>query len=138
MKKTKYKIDRRERNRTRTRLFASDPERKAIYERNIALSKPAIDELVQVDYEIEDLDDLKYSVWSLDRLRHPEAETTAIDLLDDEDVRLHAIIALGKMKSKRAVSKIETFSTSKAPGIGREARRAITKIMRQSATGRPC
>jgi HEAT repeat protein len=77
-------------------------------------------------------------VWNLNRLHHTEAEATAIDLLDDEDVMLHAIIALGKMKSKRAVSKLEILLTSKAPGISREATKAITRIMRQPAAARPC
>lgn len=69
-------------------------------------------------------------VFGLGRLRDPQAEETALELLADEDVKLHAIIALGKMKSKRALFELERLLPDKSPGISREARKAITKIMR--------
>jgi hypothetical protein len=69
-------------------------------------------------------------VMALDHLDHPEAEETALDLLDDENVRIHAIIALGKMKSKRSLFHLEKLLTDKQASIRKEARRAITKIMR--------
>ncbi len=69
-------------------------------------------------------------VYGLGRLRDPKAEETALDLLNDEDVKLHAVIALGKMKSKRALFELEKMLPDKTPGISREARKAITKIMR--------
>ena len=54
------KIDLVERRRMREEMLASDPERRKIYERSIAISKPVMDELVQIVYEIENLDELKY------------------------------------------------------------------------------
>jgi HEAT repeat protein len=70
-------------------------------------------------------------VMNLHRLRKfPEAEETALDLLEQEDVKLHAIIALGRMKSKRALFQLEKLLTEKRPHIRKEARKAITKIMR--------
>lgn len=69
-------------------------------------------------------------VMSLNRLDDPEGEETALDLLDDEDVRLHSIIALGKMKSRRALFHLEKLLKDKKALIRKEARRAITKIMR--------
>lgn len=69
-------------------------------------------------------------VMNLHRLRSfPEAEETALDLLNGEDVKLHAIIALGKMKSKRALFQLEKLLTDKRASIRKEARKAITKIM---------
>jgi hypothetical protein len=247
-------IDREKIKKIREEL-RKDPERRRVYERNIAISKPMIDELVGIGYEIENLDDLKYAgkdwrsaipillrwlpliddlhtkqtivrllsvpwsgsdatakliedfkmyapilprtpnlwigkqmrtltdeekakapaqslawaignalsivdvkgfeeqlielcenqsygmarqmiVWSLNRVCHPDAEEAAVDLLDDEDVRLHAIIALGKMKSRRALPKLQMLLVDKAAGISRESRKAIAKITRQPVTRR--
>jgi len=69
-------------------------------------------------------------VLSLGGLRSPEAEETAVKLLNDEGVQLHAIGALGKMKSKRALFELEKLLTDKRGAIRKEARKAITKIMR--------
>ena len=69
-------------------------------------------------------------VMGLYRLHSTEAEGTALDLLSDEDVKVHAIIALGKMKSKRALFHLEKLLADKRPLIRKEARKAITKIMR--------
>lgn len=69
-------------------------------------------------------------VLGLGRVRDPEAEETALDLLNDEDVKLHAIVALGKMKSKRALFELEKLIADKRAAIRKEARKAITKIMR--------
>lgn len=69
-------------------------------------------------------------VMTLHRLRDPEAEEAALDLLSDEDVKVHAIIALGKMKSKRALFQLEKLLTDKKAFIRKEARKAITKIMK--------
>lgn len=69
-------------------------------------------------------------VMGLHRLHNSEAEGAALDLLGDEDVKAHAIIALGKMKSKRALFHLEKLLADKRPLIRKEARKAITKIMR--------
>jgi len=69
-------------------------------------------------------------VLGLGRFSSPEAEEVTVELLNDEDVKLHAIIALGKMKSKRALFELEKLLTDKRAAIRKEARKAITKIMR--------
>lgn len=69
-------------------------------------------------------------VLGLGRLRDPEAEGTALDLLNDDDVKLHAVIALGKMKSKRALFELEKLMADQRARIRKEARKAITNIMR--------
>jgi hypothetical protein len=69
-------------------------------------------------------------VLSLGRLRDPQAEETAVELLNDEEVKLHAIGALGTMKSKRALFELERLLTDTRAVIRKEARKAITKIMR--------
>jgi len=69
-------------------------------------------------------------VLGLARFHSAGAEDAALKLLDDETVKLHAIIALGKMKSRRALRELENLLTEKKPGIRREARKAITSITR--------
>jgi hypothetical protein len=69
-------------------------------------------------------------VLSLGRLGVSEAEETAVQLLRDEGVQLHAIGALGRMKSKRALFELERLVADKRPAVRKEARKAITKIMR--------
>jgi len=69
-------------------------------------------------------------VLGLGRFRSSEAEQTAVELLNDRQVQLHAIDALAKMKSKRALFDLEKLLTDDRAAIRKEARKAITKIMR--------
>lgn len=69
-------------------------------------------------------------VLGLGRLRSWDAQEAAVELLNDEDVKLHAIIALGTMKSKRALFELERLLTDKRAVVRKEARKAITKINR--------
>jgi len=69
-------------------------------------------------------------VLGLGRLGSPNAEEAALELLNDEQVQMHAIGVLGKMKSKRALFELEKLMTDKRGEIRKEARKAITKIMR--------
>ena len=69
-------------------------------------------------------------VLGLGRLQSSEAEITALDLLNDEQVQVHAIGALGKIKSKRALFELEKLLTDKRAAIRKEARKAIAKVVR--------
>ena len=68
-------------------------------------------------------------VLGLGRVRSSEAEEAALDLLNDEQVQMHAIGALGTMKSKRALFALEKLMTHTRREIRKEARKEITKIM---------
>lgn len=67
-------------------------------------------------------------VAGLGRFHTAEAEDTALKLLRDESVRLHAVMALGKMKSRRALPELERLLADKNPAIHKEARKAIASI----------
>src|SRR5207245_2484612 len=69
-------------------------------------------------------------VSNLSRLHDSQAEEAAVELLNDEDIKLHAIGALGTMKSKRSLFELERLLTDRRAVIRKEARKAITKIMR--------
>jgi hypothetical protein len=62
------------------------------------------------------------------RFQRVEAEETALEVLRDESVKLHAVMALGKMKSRRALPELEKLLADKKPAIRKEARKAITSI----------
>lgn len=66
----------------------------------------------------------------LSKFHDPEAEEAALDLLEDEEVRLCAITTLSNMKSKRALFLLEKLLTHEKSSIRKEARKAITNIMR--------
>jgi HEAT repeat protein len=55
-----------------------------------------------------------------------------IDLLDDDEVVGHAIIALGKLKSKKAYPAIERFATHPKAWIRKEAKKALARIEKSS------
>jgi HEAT repeat protein len=67
-------------------------------------------------------------VLSLGRMGSSEAEEAALSLLKDEDVKLHAIVALGDMKSQRALPELEKLLKDKRPAIRKETRKAVAKI----------
>ncbi len=53
---------------------------------------------------------------SLGNMKNPYAEDVLLDLLNDEEVAGHAIMALGKLKSKKARLAIEPYLTHKKVG----------------------
>ncbi len=71
---------------------------------------------------------------SLGNMRDPRAQDVLIDLLDDEEVAGHAIMALGKLKSKKAYPKIEGFLDHPKAWVRKEAKRALEKIDKAEGT----
>lgn len=67
-------------------------------------------------------------VMSLSRFKDDRAEDVALRLLDDEGVKMHAIIALGKMRSRQALPRLEFLLKDKKAPIRKEAREAIESI----------
>jgi HEAT repeat protein len=51
-----------------------------------------------------------------------------IQLLDDADVRVTAMMALGKLRVKAARSRVESFLEDPDPWVRREAKQALAKI----------
>jgi HEAT repeat protein len=67
-------------------------------------------------------------VIALGEMKEPQVEDVLINLLSDEQMVGYAIIALGKLKSKKAFPEIEKFQLHSEPWIRREAKKALTKI----------
>jgi len=65
---------------------------------------------------------------SLGNMKNQRAEDVLIDLLDDDEVAGHAIIALGKLKSKKAYPAIKRFLIHPKSWVRNEAKKALAKI----------
>ncbi len=64
----------------------------------------------------------------LGKLKEESAVPTLIDLLEDEEVRLHAINALGEFKREEFRCYFERFQNSTHPGWRKYAKSAIKKL----------
>ena len=64
----------------------------------------------------------------LGKLKEESAIPTLIDLLEDDEVRLHAISALGEFKREEFRCHFERFQNSTHPGWRKYARSAIKKL----------
>ncbi len=65
---------------------------------------------------------------SLGNMKDPRAQDVLINLLDDDEVAGHAIIGLGKLKSKKAHQAIERFLHHPKTWVRNEAKKALAKI----------
>lgn len=65
---------------------------------------------------------------ALGNMKTSSAQDVLIDLLEDDLVAGQAIIALGKLKSQKAYSKIERFSSHPKAWIRKEAKKALARI----------
>ncbi len=66
-----------------------------------------------------------------DKLKVEKAIPILIDLLEDEDVRLHAITALGDFKREEFRPYFERFENDKHPGWRKYSRAALKKLDKQ-------
>lgn len=71
-------------------------------------------------------------VLGLARLKSPRAERALIELLSDDDVNGHAVIALGKRRSQAAARAISRLLVHSNPWVRKEAKKALERIRPQS------
>jgi HEAT repeat protein len=72
--------------------------------------------------------DRQMVVLSLARVKDPRAVEVLVELLDDEDVVGHAVMALGRLKARRARPAIERCLDDPRPWVRKEAKKALVKI----------
>ena len=65
---------------------------------------------------------------SLGNMKDSSAQDVLINLLDDDEVAGHAIMGLGKLKSKKAHQAIERFLNHPKTWVRNEAKKALAKI----------
>ena len=71
---------------------------------------------------------------ALGKIKNPRAVDVLIEALDDEDVVIHALLGLGKLKAVRAVPSIERCLTAPNPIVRQQARKALAKIEKARQT----
>ncbi len=72
---------------------------------------------------------------ALANMRNPQAVEVLIELLDDEEVAGHAVMALGKLRAQAARPYIEPFLAHSKAWVRREARKALAKIDKARQAG---
>jgi len=65
---------------------------------------------------------------ALGNMKNPRAVDVLVELLGDEEVAGHALMALGKLKAKQARPRVERFLTHPKTWVRTEAKRALAKI----------
>jgi HEAT repeat protein len=65
---------------------------------------------------------------SLGNVRDPRAVDVLIELLQDDDVAGHAVIALGELRASRAVTYVEQLLSHPKAWVRKEARKALVKM----------
>lgn len=68
---------------------------------------------------------------ALGNMSAPAAIDVLLELLQDDEVAGHALVALGKLKARRARSAIERFLDHPKPWVRKEAKRALARIQRE-------
>ncbi|MNL32232.1 hypothetical protein D3C87_1540690 [compost metagenome] len=69
-------------------------------------------------------------VFALGKIKSAEVEDVLINLLNDDEVIAHALIALGKIKSQKAKDKIAILTDHPKPLVRKEAQKALKKIIK--------
>lgn len=67
-------------------------------------------------------------VLALARVKNPQAIEILTELLDDEDMTGHALMALGRLKARDARPAIERFLHHPRPWVRKEAKKALAKL----------
>jgi HEAT repeat protein len=65
---------------------------------------------------------------ALGNMKDPAAVDVLIELLNDEEVAGHALMALGKLKAQKARPHIESFLNHQKPWVRKEAKKALAKL----------
>ncbi len=97
----------------------------------VVITKNEMDAVIDIVLDKKNGTSRQMFVLALAKIYNPKIEDVLISLLDDEDVVGHAISVLGKKKSIKAKSKIESLLSSKRSFIRSEAKKALERINRE-------
>lgn len=98
----------------------------------VAADKAWLGGLLRLATERDYGKDRQMIVSSLWRFREPRVVATLIDLLKDDDVAGHALVALRRMNAREARSAIEPFANHPRAWWRREAKKALAKFDKAS------
>ncbi len=95
---------------------------------NTIITKNDIEEILQIIQDKTNGESRQMFVLALGKVKPTQAEDILIDLLDDDDVLVHTISTLGRMKSQRAREKILLLNSHSKTFIRNSAKAALKKI----------
>lgn len=87
-----------------------------------------LDEIISLSQDKEHGKAREMVVLSLSNMKDDRAVDVLVDLLNDDQVCGHAIMALGKLRASKVYPKIEMFLNHPKKWISEEARKALVKI----------
>ncbi|WP_211518722.1 HEAT repeat domain-containing protein [Flavobacterium humi] len=94
----------------------------------VTITENDVDSILQIVQDDENGMSRQMFVLALGKVKSEKAEDILIKLLDDEELTPHALEALGRLKSKKAKSKIEILTKHPKSLIKKEAEKALKKI----------
>jgi HEAT repeat protein len=92
------------------------------------MTDDCMDAVIQIVRDIKNGMARQLFVLALGKVKNKKVEQTLIDLLKDEEVTSHALMALGKMKSTRAKEAVRELLNHPKPLIRQEAKKALRRI----------
>ncbi|TRW23601.1 HEAT repeat domain-containing protein [Flavobacterium zepuense] len=94
----------------------------------VTMTKGCLDEVIRIVTDKTNGISRQMFVAALGKIKTEETESILISLLDDDEVAPHALEALGRLKSLKAVTKISSLKNHANPLIRKEALKALKKI----------
>ena len=95
---------------------------------SIVANDSVFTEIVDLVQDKRHARDREMLAFALGNKANEKAVSLLIELLEDDEVAGHAIVALGKLKAKRAEQYIEQFTSHPKAWVRREAKKALKKI----------
>lgn len=121
-------------NKTLLELYINSNEEKETYRwaigntLNVIITDDDIEDIVKIVSNKENGVSRQMFVLALGKFKIDIVEKTLLSLLEDDQVQLHAIYALGKMKSKKAKPILEDYLKNAKGIVKKEAKKALSKI----------
>ncbi len=86
------------------------------------------DEIAQLALDKENGRARQMVLVALGRMKNPRAVDVLIELLDDEEVSGHAVVALGRLRASKALPRLKEFLGDPRTWVRQKAKRAIANI----------
>lgn len=94
----------------------------------VVISDDDIDDVLEIVADKENGISRQMFTVALGKVKSERSEQALISLLDDDEISPHVLDALGRLKSKKAKSKINELTNHQKPLIRKEAQKALKKI----------
>jgi len=98
----------------------------------IIAPKESIDELNEIMADRKHGDARQMIALALGRIKDESSVNILIESLNDSDVYLHSIAALGKIGDKTAIEPLKPFLYHKVRGVRKEAEKALKRIRKKN------